>query len=695
MGGSLAGKHFVLGITGSIAAYKAATLIRLLIKQGAEVQIVITPAGKEFITPVTLAALTSNPVVSEFFSRRDGSWHSHVKLGEWADAMIIAPCTASTLGKLANGIANNMLATTYFSMKAPVFIAPAMDLDMFNHPAIQRSIETLKSYGNIIIEPTEGELASKLIGKGRLEEPENIVKVLEDYFLSQLDLSKKKILITAGPTYEQIDPVRFIGNHSTGKMGFAIAEECARRGASVILITGPVNLTTSSPDIIRVNITSAGDMLEAAERYFKECDAAILCAAVADFTPEHQADTKMKRNEGIVLRLRPTVDIAATLGAQKTNSQIIVGFALETDNEIAHALEKMARKNLDFIVLNSLRDPGAGFGYDTNKVSIIDSKGNCEKFPLKSKKEVASDIVSKLAGLLFCLLFLLYPFSGVVAGELNATVLINSSKIPGTNKNVFISLQTALGDFVNNQVWTSYDFSKDERISCNFNIIVNKYDIGSGQFDCELTVQSSRPVYNSSYNTTVFNYHDISFGFTYKDQDLLEFNETSVNNNLTAVIAFYCYLIIGIDMDTMLPKGGSEVLQKAENVANFAQSLGSGWRPFDSDKSRFSLINDYMNGSLSSFRELQYVYYRKGLDQMAQNSERGRATITESLELLAKAKEAKSTSLLPVLFTEIKKDELVNIYSKGLDKEKESVANLLLNINPSLSTNWNTIRNSK
>lgn len=694
MDNSLLDKHFVLGITGSIAAYKAATLIRLLIKQGAEVQVVITPSGKEFITPVTLAALTSNPVISEFFSRRDGSWHSHVKLGEWADAMIIAPCTASTIGKLANGIADNMLATTYSSMKAPVFIAPAMDLDMFNHPATQKNIETLKSYGNIIIEPAEGELASKLMGKGRMEEPENIIKILEEYFSLQADLSKKKILITAGPTYEQIDPVRFIGNHSTGKMGFALADECAKRGASVILVTGPVNLTTTAPNITRIDVTSAREMLEFTEKHFKECHAAILCAAVADFTPEQPANSKIKRKEGMVLKLKPTVDIAATLGAQKKPSQIVAGFALETDNEIVHARNKMIKKNLDFIVLNSLRDPGACFGHDTNKVSIIDSN-NCNTLPLKSKKEVAKDIVNKLSGLLISILLLICSFSVTVAQELNATVLVNSSKIPGTNKDIFTLLQNSLSDFINNRIWTSYNFSTNERISSNFNIIVNKYDIGSEKFECELIVQSSRPVYNSSYNTTVFNYHDTKFDFTYKEQDRLEFNENSVNNNLTAVIAFYCYLIIGIDMDTMSPKGGSETLQQAENVANYAQSLGSGWRPFDSDKSRFSIINDYLNGNLASFRDLQYVYYRKGLDEMAQNSERGRATITESLELLSKTKIAKSTSLLPILFTEIKKDELVNIYSKGLDKERENVANLLLNINPSLSTSWNVIKNAK
>lgn len=392
----LEGKKFVLGITGSIAAYKAAYLIRALIKKGAEVQVVITPAGKEFITPITLSALTSKPVISEFFSQRDGTWHSHVDLGLWADAMIVAPATASTIGKMAHGIADNMLITTYLSMKAPVFIAPAMDLDMFAHPATQHNLDILRSYGNHIIEPGEGELASHLVGKGRMEEPDNIVRILEDYFAKGAELAKKKVVITAGPTYEKIDPVRFIGNYSSGKMGYALAEECAARGAEVILVSGPVQLATSHPGIRRIDVESAAEMHEATLREFADADAAILCAAVADFTPEEVADHKIKReHDDLMLRLKPTHDIAAALGQRKQAHQCLVGFALETDHEAEHAQNKLRRKNLNFIVLNSLRDAGAGFRHDTNKITILDAEG-ATAYPLKSKKEVAADIVDRL-----------------------------------------------------------------------------------------------------------------------------------------------------------------------------------------------------------------------------------------------------------------------------------------------------------
>lgn len=394
------GKKIVLGITGSIAAYKAAVLTRLLIKKGAEVQIVITPAGKEFITPITLSALTSKPVISEFFSQRDGTWHSHVDLGLWADAMLIAPATASTIGKMAHGIADNMLITTYLSMKAPVFVAPAMDLDMFAHPATQHNLDILRSYGNHIIEPTAGELASHLVGKGRMEEPENIVAALEDFFQKNSSMAGKKILITAGPTYEKIDPVRFIGNYSSGKMGYALAEECAARGAEVTLVSGPVNLSVNHPNINRIDVESAEQMYNACMSHYPTSDAGILCAAVADFTPECVADKKIKREkDDLTLNLRPTHDIAAALGKIKTDSQRLVGFALETNDETAHAQDKLKRKNFDFIVLNSLNDKGAGFRCDTNKITIIDSS-KAEEYPLKTKKEVAADIIDKLDSIL-------------------------------------------------------------------------------------------------------------------------------------------------------------------------------------------------------------------------------------------------------------------------------------------------------
>ena len=422
----LKGKKIVLGITGSIAAYKSCLIIRELVKRGAEVQVVITPAGKEFITPITLSALTQKPVISDFFSQRDGTWHSHVALGLWADAMLIAPCTASTLGKMANGIADNMLITTYLSMKAPVFIAPAMDLDMYSHPTTQQNMERLKGFGNIIIEPQSGFLASGLEGKGRMEEPEKIVGKLEAFFSSVecrmesiefatatdggadsaavanstlYTLHSKKLLITAGPTYEKIDPVRFIGNYSSGKMGFALAEECARRGAEVTLIAGPVSCHLSpltSHLIKRIDVESCQEMYDAATKVFPQMDAAILCAAVADFRPAEVADQKIKRvGQTMDIHLIPNPDIAAELGRMKKDGQVMVGFALETNDEQQNAQHKLEKKNLDFIVLNSLRNEGTCFQSDENQISIISCEGQ-KDFEKKPKTAVARDIVDFL-----------------------------------------------------------------------------------------------------------------------------------------------------------------------------------------------------------------------------------------------------------------------------------------------------------
>lgn len=395
----LKGKKIVLGITGSIAAYKSCLIIRALIKHGAEVQVVITPSGKEFITTITLSALTHKPVISEFFSQRDGTWHSHVDLGLWADAMLIAPCTAGTLGKMAHGVADNMLITTYLSMKAPVFIAPAMDLDMFQHPSTQANLQQLKSYGNHIIEPASGFLASGLEGKGRMEEPERIVEQLDKFFNSTADLQGKHIMITAGPTYEKIDPVRFIGNYSSGKMGYALAEECYRRGAEVTLISGPVSLSCSE-GIKRINVESCKEMYEQATKAFPQQHAAILCAAVADFKPENVAETKIKREkDDLLLRLKPTQDIASTLGKMKTSDQRIIAFALETNNEELNAKQKLEKKNADFIVMNSTRNPGTTFQSDENQITIIHKEGKKE-YAKKPKTDVAKDIVDELATLL-------------------------------------------------------------------------------------------------------------------------------------------------------------------------------------------------------------------------------------------------------------------------------------------------------
>ncbi|HOE05871.1 MAG TPA: bifunctional phosphopantothenoylcysteine decarboxylase/phosphopantothenate--cysteine ligase CoaBC [Bacteroidales bacterium] len=394
----LKGKKIIIGLTGSIAAYKAAIIVRLLVKNGAEVKVIMTPLAKEFISPLTLATLSKNPVLVDFYNPENGDWNSHVDLGLWADAYLIAPATANTMAKMASGVADNLLLTTYLSLRCPVFVAPAMDCDMYQHKTTQQNIATLKSLGVNFIEPAEGELASGLSGKGRLEEPDKIVAALISYFSAQLSLKGKTFLVTAGPTYEKIDRVRFIGNYSSGKMGFAIAHELAHRGADVILVSGPTHLSVNSVNIEHIKINTADDMLQACMSFYKTCDAAIMSAAVADFTPVNATSSKLKRGQSnLSLELKPTKDIAAELGRIKRKGQLLVGFALETENETENALLKLKKKNLDFIVLNSLNDAGAGFECDTNKITIIGSDGQETAFPLKSKTEVAVDIVSKIS----------------------------------------------------------------------------------------------------------------------------------------------------------------------------------------------------------------------------------------------------------------------------------------------------------
>ncbi len=690
----LQGKKIVLGVTGSIAAYKAAMLVRLLVKEGAEVQVVMTGSAREFITPLTLSTLSGRPVLSEFFSSASGEWNSHVELGLWADAMIVAPATASTIGKMASGIADNLLVTTYLSMKAPVFVAPAMDLDMFAHPSTQRNLDILRSYGNTIIEPASGELASHLSGKGRMEEPCNIVSLLKDFFFADSPLAGKKILITAGPTYEKIDPVRFIGNYSSGKMGFAIARECAVQGAEVTLVSGPVALGTPHPAIKRVDVESAMQMHDVVVGQFPESDAAILCAAVADYRPAVQAYEKIKRtSDNMSIELEANPDIAACLGRMKSEKQLLAGFALETNDAESNARHKLQKKNLDFIVLNSLEDKGAGFAVDTNKVTIIDKEG-ATRYPLKSKSEVAHDIVSHLSKLLLMFLLFIMPLS-IEAQELNATVTLNTSKIQGTNTEAFNLLKNALTEFINNQKWTGYNYEENERIACNFTFIVDSYS-DDGAFTCTLMVQSTRPIFGTTYSSVLFKYEDKGIRFNYVPYDRLEFNEDNLDNNLTAVVAFYAYTIIGMDMDSMGEFGGNEFLNKALNIANNAQNLGdSGWRAGSSENNRYTIIDDYMNGSMQPLRQLMYRYHRLGLDTMFKGADAGRKIITECITLLKEAYENKPLAYITKLFTEYKQEELVNIYSnEGGGDEKKAVVGILSEISPSLSNSWDKILKS-
>ncbi len=400
----LKGKHILVGVTGGIAAYKTATIIRLLVKEGAEVKVVMTEHAKEFITPLTLATLSKNPVLTAFYNAENGDWNSHVDLGLWADLYLIAPATANTIARMAGGMADNLLLTAYLSARCPVFVAPSMDMDMLAHPSTTINIETLRAFGNIILEPSSGELASGLTGKGRMAEPEDIVKAVNNFFTkkkSHKPLSGKHILINAGPTREPIDPVRYISNHSSGKMGIALADAASELGAEVELVLGPVNIRPSQQAVIVTNVTNAASMAESCLAKFPACDIAILSAAVADFTPAEMKNSKIKKDKTeMTLRLKPTTDIAAALGKMKKKGQLLVGFALETDNEIENAQKKLKSKRLDLIVLNSLREEGAGFGHDTNKITLIDRNNIIDKFELRSKEEVAHDILNKVISMI-------------------------------------------------------------------------------------------------------------------------------------------------------------------------------------------------------------------------------------------------------------------------------------------------------
>jgi len=393
----LKGKKILVGVTGSIAAYKAAIFVRLLVKEGAEVKVLMTKAAQDFISPLTLSTLSKNPALSEFTKNDAGEWNNHVELGLWADAFIVAPASANTIGKMANGLCDNLLLATYLSARCPVLFAPAMDLDMYQHPSVQANIAKLQSFGNHLIEARHGELASGLVGQGRMAEPEELVEALNEFFAKSAPLKGKKVMITAGPTYEAIDPVRFVGNYSSGKMGYALAEEAAKNGAEVTLVSGPTHLNIDHPLITRIKVKSGKEMFEACTKVYSESDINIFAAAVADYAPSHPASQKIKKTaDTFEIGMSKTIDIAKTLGARKTDKQFNVGFALETDNEMENAIGKIQSKNFDLIVLNSLQDSGAGFGHDTNKIALIDKANNIQHFELKSKKEVAKDIIKSI-----------------------------------------------------------------------------------------------------------------------------------------------------------------------------------------------------------------------------------------------------------------------------------------------------------
>lgn len=688
----LKGKKIILGICGGIAAYKSVILLRLMQRAGAEVQVVMTPAGKEFITPVTLSSLSRRPVVSEFFTANTGEWHSHVDLGLWADLMVIAPATASTIGKMANGIADNMLVTTYLSAKEPVMIAPAMDLDMYRHPTTQRNLKTLAADGVKILEAETGYLASGLEGKGRMAEPEEIMDAIRRFFKEKEDFKGKRVMITAGPTYERLDPVRFIGNFSTGKMGYALAEELSARGAEVVLVSGPVTLEAPA-GVRRVDVESAVEMCEAAKSEFRNCDIAVFSAAVADYRPVKKAGEKIKR-EGIeeqTLKLVRNPDIAAECGRMKQTDQITAGFALETDSGLESAHKKLKTKKLDLIVLNTLRDKGAGFGTDTNKVTLITEREEKE-FELKDKRSVAKDIADAILKLICCLILITVGFNYTMAQEFRATVEVNTQKIEGTNKAVFETLQESLNSYMNETKFSNATFSPNEKIECRLFFTISEYT--DDRMKGDLQVQLIRPVYNATYTTTLFNFRDTKIEFTYRDGDPLIYNAQQPENNLTAILDYYANLFLALDFDSFSPKGGQVFYDRAQTIVQNMQSSGEvGWRTFDDNKNRAAVLNSYTDSNTGGIRDLLYTYHRRGLDEMVTSPDKGRGQITSSLSEIKKVYENAPMSVALSIFRDSKLDELVNVYSKAPETERKEVYDLLQPIYPTESARLEKIKN--
>ena len=693
---SLKGKKIILGICGSIAAYKTAFLTRLLIKAGAEVQILMTPSATAFIGPLTLSTLSKRPVFTDVSS--GDSWNNHVDLGIWADAMIIAPATATTLAKLVIGLADNVIVATYLSAKCPVFFAPAMDLDMWKHPASQNNVKTLQSFGNHLIPVEHGELASGLVGDGRMAEPENIIQFLEAYFKKKLDLKGQKAMVTAGPTFEPIDPVRFIGNRSTGKMGIAIAEELAERGARVQLILGPTTERPQNPTIECILVKTAEEMYQAAHTAFDNTEITVLAAAVADYRPKDVFTQKIKKKEGdFSIHLERTTDIAASLGKIKRKDQTIVGFALETQNELAHAKRKLEKKNFDFIVLNSLNDKGAGFAHDTNKITLVFSN-KTKIFELKTKKEVAQDIVDAIVEIKeyhmkkYFLLFITIIFCKLVsAQEIEFTININTPKLQTTDPKVFESLKEGMSNFLNNQKWTSDVFDPKERIKCNIQMTI-KDELSANTFSADFAIQAVRPVYGSSYETPMLSHVDKDLTFVYEQFQPLEYTKNSFSDNLTSFLSFYVYIILGMDYDSYSLYGGELYYQTANDILTTippsAASAFPGWRSLDGNRNRYWIIENLLSPKVRDYRQAMYDYHRQSLDLMASDTKTGRAIMLKALETISKVNRSYPNSMIIQMFTNAKSTEIIEIFKKGTSEEKRSVRTIMSKIDASNASKY-------
>lgn len=698
----LEGKHILVGISGGIAAYKIPDLIRRYVKCGAEVRCVATRNALNFVTPLTLETVSQNAVYTDVFHSPETRTTAHISLADWADVFVVAPATANVIGKMAAGIGDDALTTQMLAFRGPALIVPAMNEGMWNNPIVQRNIGILRdTAGMTIMLPAAGELACGTCGTGRMPEPQEILTATNDMLAPQ-DLTGKSILITAGPTQELIDPVRYISNFSTGKMGYALADECRARGARVTIVSGPVSTTAQHGDINIIPVTSAKQMYKAAmhEQQENSYDGVILCAAVADYLPSKTCDKKIKRNDdSVTLELSATEDIARAIGQNKREGQWLLGFALETDNEQANAQKKLESKNLDYIVLNSLNDDQAGFGYDTNKVTLLSRSGNKAVLPLMDKRSVARKIMDYVLGLCMALLLFVMPLN-TTAQELNCRVTINSDQIQGSNKQVFNTLQNSISEFLNNRRFTNQTVTQQEQIESNMLIVVNGYDQSTNMFSCEMTLQSRRPVFETSYTTTILNHKDNQFNFQYAEFDQLEFQPNTFTSNLTALLTFYAYLIIGFDADSYSPMGGSPYFQLCETIVTNAQSASiegsemKGWKAFADHRNRYAVINNLMDDAFKPFRLFMYQYHRLGLDMMSGNVANGRAEIASNIETLRKVNRARPQTALVALFLDAKSDELADIFAKGTADEKRNVYQILMDVDPTRSNTYDRINSN-
>lgn len=688
-------KKILLAITGSIAAYKAILLVRLLVKAGAEVKVILTPSAKNFVSVLTLGTLSKNKVLVDLFE--EDTWANHVALGRWADVMLIAPLSCNTLSKMASGGCDNLLLAVYLSATCPVIVAPAMDEDMWHHPSTKKNIQTLKSYGNTVLQVGNGELASGLVGEGRMAEPEEIVQELELFFTKTQKLLGKKVLITAGPTHEALDPVRFIANHSSGKMGYALAEAMYNQGAEVTLVSGPVGITTNIAGIKIIKVQSAEEMYNACAAIFTQQNIAILAAAVADYTPVTVAAEKIKKlGDDMTLQLVKTKDILKTLGHSKQPHQLVVGFALETQNEKANALQKLQTKNADMIVLNSMRDENATFGFDTNKVTVFDKAGNEYASPLASKQATAEFIVNiiveKLSTMrkLFFTYLILIAVQTSFAQEIQSKVTVLTQQLPtSVNKQRFNTLQTQLTNLLNNRKWTQDRFGAQEKIECNFLLNITE-STDQDVFTATLTVQSARPTYNSAYKAPMINYMDNDVTFKYVEFQPVEFNESRVAGNdpltanLTATIAYYIYLILGFDYDSFSPKAGNPYFITAQNIVNNApESRGiSGWKAFDGQRNRYWLANNMTNNRFNVINDIIYYYYRLGLDKMYEDANAGRENMLNALTQMQTFNRENPNTMIQQFFMQSKYTEIVGVFKKALPDVKSRAVTVLQQIDP-------------